>query len=244
MIQPEPVQTAANPKSPDEIRESGTPKVAVESSTLQHESVKVAAQETNGSSLDGFSIVALIIMFIGGISVAIMVGTAIYDHFDKSKPDQTKSYVSAPAASQQRAINETPTQIQPTEAPSDGDSSTGRYSASTSSNAKDSANSTVFKVYQGLYTFDTDGVIHADDFKLTVGSNQITYAKGEALKTFDVQYQGTITREPQPGIRFLYHKFLLLNKGEYLLVSDRKEVKHEGVFYYRIIIDGQVQLAL
>jgi hypothetical protein len=105
-------------------------------------------------------------------------------------------------------------------------------------------NQSVFKKYDGQYTFDQQGRINSDVFTITVNTNQLIYEKNGNVKTFDIVYQGTYLREVQSGVKFKYHQFYLTNKKIYILISDRKEVKHLGTFYYRIIIDGQTQLAL
>lgn len=102
----------------------------------------------------------------------------------------------------------------------------------------------VFRTYQGKFTMSTNGEIAADNFTLSVRKNVITYEKGGNLKTFDAIDQGVYIREPQPGVKFKYHKFYLTNQKMYLIISYNKEIKHNGVFYYRLTIDGQTQLAL
>ncbi|GGE67933.1 hypothetical protein EV200_108207 [Pedobacter psychrotolerans] len=97
--------------------------------------------------------------------------------------------------------------------------------------------------YYGKYTLGADQNWYSDTFTLTIDGNQLLYNKGNSVKNFEIKNQGVYSRTDN-GIVFKYQKYYLVNKKQYLLVSHRKEIKHNGVFYYRIIIDGQTQLAL
>ncbi|QIL38097.1 hypothetical protein G7074_01670 [Pedobacter sp. HDW13] len=97
--------------------------------------------------------------------------------------------------------------------------------------------------YYGKYTLGTDQNWYEDSFTITIDGNQLLYKKGNSVKNFEIKNQGIYSRTDN-GTVFKYQKYYLVNKNQYLLVSHRKEIKHNGVFYYRIIIDGQTQLTL
>ncbi|WP_448104609.1 hypothetical protein [Pedobacter panaciterrae] len=97
--------------------------------------------------------------------------------------------------------------------------------------------------YEGKFTLGTDQQWHADNFSLTIDNDQIHYKKDGNTKDFDAVNKGIYTRQER-GIPFKYQQYYLSNKGIYLLISHTKEILHNGTYYYRIIIDGQTQLAL
>lgn len=100
-----------------------------------------------------------------------------------------------------------------------------------------------YQTYEGKYTLDANQNWYDDNFTIIIDGNQLLYKKGNNTKTFEIKNQGIYSRTDN-GMVFKYQKYYLVNKNQYLLVSHRKEIKHNGVFYYRIIIDGQTQLAL
>ncbi|MES2447305.1 MAG: hypothetical protein V4546_08995 [Bacteroidota bacterium] len=97
--------------------------------------------------------------------------------------------------------------------------------------------------YYGKYTLGNDKLWYSDSFTLTITSKQIIYTKNGNAKYLDMVNNGVYTRKDN-GIEFRYQKYYLSNKDIYMLISKTKEIKHNGTFYYRIIIDGQTQLAL
>ena len=97
--------------------------------------------------------------------------------------------------------------------------------------------------YKGKFTLGDDQQWHADNFSLTIDNDQIHYEKDGNIKDLDAINKGIYTRQ-EDGITFKYQQYYLPSKGTYLLISHTKEIKHNGAFYYRIIIDGQTQLAL
>lgn len=97
--------------------------------------------------------------------------------------------------------------------------------------------------YYGKYTLGEDQKWYSDNFSLEIVSDQIIYTKGGSTKNFNAENQGIYSRK-ENGIEFKYQKYYLPSKKIYMLISHKKEVKHNDVFYYRIIIDGQTQLAL
>ena len=99
------------------------------------------------------------------------------------------------------------------------------------------------QTYEGKYTLGADQNWYDDTFTITIEGNRLLYKKGNNTKSFEIENQGVYSRSDN-GLVFNYQKYYLVNKNQYLLVSHRKEIKHKGVFYYRIIIDGQTQLAL
>lgn len=98
--------------------------------------------------------------------------------------------------------------------------------------------------YYGKYTLGEDKIWYSDNFSMTVSKGQITYIKAGNTKYFDVIDEGVYTRKEREGITFTYQKYYLTSKRVYMLISHKKEVEHNGISYYRIIIDGQTQLAL
>jgi len=87
--------------------------------------------------------------------------------------------------------------------------------------------------------------------KITITNNRITVLRNGETKYWDVEYQGTMNSDA--GIvsksnsdkrpSFKYHVFYLTRHKVYFLISDEKMVKHGDRFYYRIVFDGQTQLA-
>lgn len=100
------------------------------------------------------------------------------------------------------------------------------------------------RVYEGKFTLDENENYIPDNFSIQFKENQISYNKNGNMKYFDVVYEGIYTHEEQPNIKFDYYQYHLKNKNTYLLVSVNKEINYQGTFYYRLIIDGQTQLAL
>lgn len=100
------------------------------------------------------------------------------------------------------------------------------------------------KTYYGKYTQGEDKRWYSDNFSMTVNNGQVTYLKDGNKKYFDVIDEGIYTRKEQQGITFSYQKYFLTTEKIYMLISHKKEVRRKGTFYYRIIIDGQTQLAL
>ncbi len=97
--------------------------------------------------------------------------------------------------------------------------------------------------YYGKYTLGADQKWYSDNFSLKIVSDQIIYKKDGGTKNFNAENQGIYSRKDN-GIEFKYQKYYLPSKKIYMLISHKKEISHNNVSYYRIIIDGQTQLAL
>lgn len=83
----------------------------------------------------------------------------------------------------------------------------------------------------------------ADNTILILSTNRIIIQKGNSTKTFECEYKGIRSKQVDKDISFKYHYYLTKDNIS-LIISDYKEVKHNGIFYYRIVFNGQTLLAL
>lgn len=100
------------------------------------------------------------------------------------------------------------------------------------------------KTYYIKYILDSEGYATPDKTNMTVTNNRIYISRNGNDKYWDCEYQGVRIEEPVKGKQIKFHVFYLTNKGIYIIISDYQMVKHNGIFYYSIKIDGLTQLAL
>jgi hypothetical protein len=98
------------------------------------------------------------------------------------------------------------------------------------------------KVYNVEYIILDDGSVVLSKAKVTLSNDRITVLRNGETKYWDVNYLGLKTHKDNVA-NFQYHTFYLTRHKVYFLVSDHKTVKHNNQFYYRIVFDGQTQLA-
>lgn len=98
--------------------------------------------------------------------------------------------------------------------------------------------------YNVKFLMTSSGDLIATNFILKVSGNEILYTKNGVTKNWDVKYEGEVTQNEQQGVSFKYYNYLLSQQNKNLYISTYKSIKHNGVFYYVLIIDGQKQLAL
>lgn len=100
------------------------------------------------------------------------------------------------------------------------------------------------RIYAIKYAIDKDNYAVASETTMTVSSDKISIVRNGEYKYWECEYKGQIYEEPVRGKKVTFHVFYLTNKHINIVISDYKLVKHNGVFYYSIDIDGQKQLAL
>jgi len=100
------------------------------------------------------------------------------------------------------------------------------------------------KTYYIKYILDDKGYAIKDETELTVTPTRIYIKRNGENKYWDCEYKGKTFDEPTPGKRVYFHIYYLTKKDVYINISDYKLVKHNNVFYYRIVFAGQTQLAL
>lgn len=100
------------------------------------------------------------------------------------------------------------------------------------------------KTYHVKYILDKNGYAIPSEATFTFTPTKIYVTRNGQDKYWDCEYKGTKVDEPVKGKQVIFHIYYLTNKKIYIILSDYKLVKHENVFYYRILFDGQTQLAL
>ncbi len=100
------------------------------------------------------------------------------------------------------------------------------------------------RTYQIKYILDSDGYAIPSESTVTVTPTKIYVIRNGETKYWDCEYKGVKIDKPDSNHEVKFHIYYLTNKKVYIIISDYKLVKHNGVFYYRFVIDGQVQLAL
>ena len=98
--------------------------------------------------------------------------------------------------------------------------------------------------YNVKFTVDTNGDLVYTNFILKVSGNEILYIKNGITKNWGIKYLGEIVHQEKQGVSFNYHRYFLSTQNKNVYISTYKNVKHNNIFYYTIIIDGQKQLAL
>ncbi len=100
------------------------------------------------------------------------------------------------------------------------------------------------KTYNIKYLLDSDGYAVPSESTITVTPTKIYVIRNGETKYWECEYKGVKIDKPDVNHEVKFHVYYLTNKKIYIVISDYKLVKHNGVFYYRFVIDGQVQLAL
>lgn len=100
------------------------------------------------------------------------------------------------------------------------------------------------RTYQIKYILDSDGYAIPSESTVTVTPNKIYVNRNGETKYWECEYKGVKIDQPDINHKIQFHIYYLTNKYIYIVISDYKLVKHNEVFYYRFVIDGQVQLAL
>ena len=100
------------------------------------------------------------------------------------------------------------------------------------------------RTYNIKYILDDNGYPIPNERTITVTPTRIyTQRNGESVY-WECEYKGTIIDEPVKGKQIIFHIYYLTNRHVYLSISDYKIQKYNDTFYYRIVFDGQTQLAL
>lgn len=99
------------------------------------------------------------------------------------------------------------------------------------------------RTYQVRYFITNTNNIVADNSTLIITSNRITLQHKGYKKYWECKYKGVRIHERDRNVSFKYH-YYLTDDNLKLIISDYPEVKHNGVFYYRIVFNGQTLLAL
>ena len=97
-----------------------------------------------------------------------------------------------------------------------------------------------FKYYLGNdLTYQTDG-------SMLVRNNKIEVYQGNRLiRTFPYSSVEMITNQVDTNVSFQYDYYYIYNSDiDRIVISKRKEVKKNGIFYYRVVIGNKTYLAL
>lgn len=97
--------------------------------------------------------------------------------------------------------------------------------------------------YNVVYIFDEKGDIYRSEANLQFALGNLYVHRNNYTKNWKCDYKGIIKKDDNKA-SFYYHHYYLPTKNIHMYISKIKEVKHEGIFYYRVIFDGQTQLAL
>lgn len=97
-----------------------------------------------------------------------------------------------------------------------------------------------FKYYLGNdLTYQTDGSILVSNNKIEV------YQGNRLIRTFPYSFVETITNQVDTNVSFQYDYYHIYNSDiDRIVISKRKEVKKNGIFYYRVVIGNKTYLAL
>lgn len=101
----------------------------------------------------------------------------------------------------------------------------------------------VFRTYSIKYLIADNGNVYPTFGTISINQSEILYIKDSNIKNWASKDEGVVYQKEKEGISFKFHKFFLYKQNKYLYVSYDKIVKHDGVFYYTLIMDGQSQLA-
>lgn len=97
-----------------------------------------------------------------------------------------------------------------------------------------------FKYYLGNdLTYQTDGTMLVRNNKIEV------YQGNRLIRTFPYSSVETITNQVDTNVSFQYDYYHIYNSDiDRIVISKRKEVKKNGIFYYRVVIGEKTYLAL
>ena len=102
----------------------------------------------------------------------------------------------------------------------------------------------VFRTYEVKFLIDEKGYAYPQNATLIINADEILYTKNSITKNWYMSDKGIAYDDRGNGVKFKLHKFYLYNQKVDAYISYKKDTKHDGVFYYRFIIDGQTQLVL
>lgn len=100
------------------------------------------------------------------------------------------------------------------------------------------------KTYKIKYILNSDGYAIPSESTVTVTPTKIYIIRNGETKYWDCEYKGVKIDKPNSNHEVKFHVYYLTNKKVYIVISDYKLIKHNEIFYYRFVVDGQVQLAL
>ena len=97
-----------------------------------------------------------------------------------------------------------------------------------------------FEYYLGNdVTYQTDGTVLVRNNKIEV------YQGNRLIRTFPYSSVETITNQVDTNVSFQYDYYHIYNRDiDRIVISERKEVKKNGIFYYRVVIGNKTYLAL
>ena len=97
-----------------------------------------------------------------------------------------------------------------------------------------------FEYYLGNdVTYQTDGTVLVRNNKIEV------YQGNRLIRTFPYSSVETITNQVDTNVSFQYDYYHIYNSDiDRIVISKRKEVKKNGIFYYRVVIGNKTYLAL
>ena len=96
--------------------------------------------------------------------------------------------------------------------------------------------------YSVEYIFDDKGDIYRSKAHIIFMLGKMIVERNDYTKEWKFEYKGLIKYQDGKAI-FYFHHIFLPNKNINMYISDKEIIKHDDVFYYRIIFDGQTQLA-
>lgn len=97
--------------------------------------------------------------------------------------------------------------------------------------------------YNVKYVVDEKGSIYKSEANLQFLLGKLYMNRNNEQKNWTCDYRGIIKRIDGNVVFYYYHYYLPTIRVE-MYISKEKEIKHGDKFYYRIIFDGQTQLAL
>ncbi|MFR1815006.1 hypothetical protein [Dysgonomonas capnocytophagoides] len=97
--------------------------------------------------------------------------------------------------------------------------------------------------YAVKYIFDDEGNVHKSEAYLNFMLGNLSVKRNGQTKNWKYENRGQIKHQ-DGDLTFLYYYYYLPTINVQMYISKDRIIKHEDTFYYRIIFDGQTQLAL
>lgn len=97
--------------------------------------------------------------------------------------------------------------------------------------------------YAVKYIFDDEGNIHKSEAYLNFMLGNLSVKRNGQTKNWKCENRGQIKHQ-DGNLTFLYYYYYLPTINVQMYISKDRIIKHKDTFYYRIIFDGQTQLAL
>lgn len=98
--------------------------------------------------------------------------------------------------------------------------------------------------YLVKYVEDDSHVCHLLNRRINLTTTRIyVYNTASGNKYWDCEYLG-ITINYYKGVKQRWHKYFLTNKHVFFYISDNKNKRIGGVYYYTINFDGEIEYAL